>query len=402
MNIAVIIDKDLHEGGAYQYSLSLALFLREHSSEKYNFIFFTTIKQNIPFFRGYGIRCRYFNWSGIDDFFSYLSQAPLFSNIARKLRLPLNIKFDRIMARHQIGLVYFTGPSALSLAVENHNFIFTVLDLCFRDLMEFPEVYAEREFERREHLYSTALRKAVTVITDCALTKQNIVRRYNIDEERVGLFPFLPSKALDISTEEYARGYIDIRKKYNIPGDYIFYPAQFWPHKNHIYILEGLKLMQEKYNKTVNAVFCGSDKGNLRFVTRKAGDLGLGRQVFYIGFAEAREMPYLYKQALALVMPTYFGPTNMPPLEAFKFGCPVLYPGLPGFNEQLQGAVIPIHLNDPESMCTGLLKIIDGLPEVKNIIKNGSRRIEELARQDYWPGLKAFFDEYALKRHCWK
>ena len=52
----------------------------------------------------------------------------------------------------------------------------------------------------------------------------------------------------------------------------------------------------------------------------------------------------LYTEALALVMPTYFGPTNLPPLEAFQTGTPVLYSDLPGMREQVGDAAIMTYM----------------------------------------------------------
>ena len=48
-------------------------------------------------------------------------------------------------------------------------------------------------------------------------------------------------------------------------------------------------------------------------------------------------------------MPSYFGPTNLPPIEAFKLGVPVFYPDLPGMREYVGNAAILIDLNNPKS-----------------------------------------------------
>ena len=46
-------------------------------------------------------------------------------------------------------------------------------------------------------------------------------------------------------------------------------------------------------------------------------------------------------------MPTYFGPTNIPPLEAFATGCPVAVSGIYGMPDQMRGAAV---LFDPRSI----------------------------------------------------
>lgn len=34
-------------------------------------------------------------------------------------------------------------------------------------------------------------------------------------------------------------------------------------------------------------------------------------------------LSFLYQKAWAMIMPSYFVPTNIPPLEAMALGCPV-------------------------------------------------------------------------------
>ena len=40
----------------------------------------------------------------------------------------------------------------------------------------------------------------------------------------------------------------------------------------------------------------------------------------FLDFVENEYLPYLYLNSLALAMPTFSGPTNIPPWEAFKMG----------------------------------------------------------------------------------
>lgn len=402
MNIAVIIDSKIQSGGGFQYALSISLLLNKNASEKYNFIFFTTVKENIIKLEKNNIKAVYLDFSEFDMFLSYLRTNIIIYEIMNRIKICRMAKIDRIFKNYNIDLIYFTSPSWLSQATENYNYIFTMWDLCHRDFVEFPEVYARREFERRENLYKKALPKAVKIITESDLGRSNIIRRYNIDENRVLSLPMLPSNSVNVSKEVYNYNYIDIKKKYGIEGEYIFYPAQFWSHKNHLYILEGLKILDEKYNIKLNAIFSGSDNGNQEFLFKKVKELELEERVFFIGFVANEEIPYLYKQALALVMPTYFGPTNIPPLEAFKLKCPVLYSDLPGLKEQVKDAALLLDLEKPESLAENLLKIIRKDPEVSKMIINGANKVADWNENKFWSGLEEIFDDYAIKLKCWK
>lgn len=402
MNIAVIFNKGMAEGGAFQYALSISLLLKKNQSNRHNFIFFTTLKENLEVLSKYNLHPVYLPWSNFDRLITFLTDSQLVSNIFAKAKIKPESKLDRIFKSHNIDLVYFLFPSDLALSLNYFNYIFTVWDLCFLTYPEFPEVYINREFERRQSLYRLAIPKAVAVITDSESTRTDIVKKYGTAEERVVFLPFLPLNAENIFKGEYKQEHVDINQKYGITGRYIFYPAQFWPHKNHIYILEGLKLFKEKYKIEIHALFTGSDKGNLNFILNKAKELDISDLIHYIGFVDDAELPYLYAQALALVMPTYFGPTNIPPLEAFAAGCPVLYSDLPGLKEELKCAVLFIDLKDTESFCYGLLKVIEKSPETSLFIENGKKIIETLIKSDRWNKLKDIFDDYAVKLKCRK
>jgi glycosyltransferase involved in cell wall biosynthesis len=400
MNIAVIFDKEIQSGGGFQYGLSIILLLNRNKGEAYNFIFFTTKKKNVAVLKKYDVDSRYLHLSPFNMFYSYLRRNLLLHRILNSVCK--NVKFDRILEKHNVDLIYFISPSYASLFTENFNYIITVWDLCHRDFIDFPEVRERREFERREYLFKNILPKAIKVVATSELEKSNLVRRYGIDETRVISIPMLPPNHVNISEVEYRKNFVDIKKKYGINGEYIFYPAQFWSHKNHVYILEGLKVLKGKYDEIINAVFSGSDKGNLNFLLNKAKEFGIENQIHYIGFVDSDEIPYLYRQAIAIVIPTYFGATNIPPLEAFKLGCPVLYSDLPGMREQAEGAALFLDLKNPESLATNLLEITGNPDHVADLIANGKKRVECWTEEDTWFRLKQIFDEYAVKLKCWK
>jgi glycosyltransferase involved in cell wall biosynthesis len=212
--------------------------------------------------------------------------------------------------------------------------------LCHRDFNEFPEVRNNYEFDKREFFYSgVGVKKAIAIISDSKYGKKNITKRYSVDKNRVHVLKFLPREHKEFT-------FININKKYNINRPYIYYPAQFWAHKNHIYILKALKILKENFNIEIFALFSGTDYGNLSYILEQAKFMGIDKQIKYLGFVDDIEIPNLYKQSLALVMPTYFGPTNIPPLEAFKYETPVCYSDLKGLRNQVKNAAFLLDLKN--------------------------------------------------------
>lgn len=78
----------------------------------------------------------------------------------------------------------------------------------------------------------------------------------------------------------------------------------------------------------------------------RARALGIQDVVQHCGYVPNRDMGEFYRRALALVMPTFLGPTNTPQMEAFVMGYPVATSDIYGIPEQVGDAAL---LFDPTS-----------------------------------------------------
>ena len=304
---------------------------------------------------------------------------------------------ERKLINDKIDLVYFLSPSSISQALNNIPYIFTLWDLGHLEELEFPELTNDRIFESRELMYTKSLKKAFKVIVDSAYSKQYTINKYNLDEKRIEVLKFLPNIRVADNEE-----FIDIKNIYNIKNDYVFYPAQFWAHKNHMYILKAIKILREKKNIDVDVIFSGSNKGNLDYILNKAKQFGVDDLIHYVGFVPNSQIPYLYKQSLSLVMPTYLGPTNIPPLEAFFYKSPVCYSDKPSFREQVGDAAFYMNLKDPNSLVENIITIKNNKELVDYKIHKGLEIISSWSEEDFYKSLKTIFGEYQYIRDGWE
>jgi glycosyltransferase involved in cell wall biosynthesis len=395
VKIAVILEQDEIAGGGFVHQLSIARLVNQRGTG-FESCFYATERAWLGLLQKEGIAATYLATPRIRRWLS-LPRRNIY--LYRGLRRISKFNwFERRLLDDGVDLVLFPGPSQLALDCEYLNYIVTVWDLCHRDFPEFPEVRAARKFEEREAFYASALPKAVAVIADSEVGRRNIMRRYGVDEERIRVAPFLVP---DLSgTHEVSER--ELRGKYAISGPFLFYPAQFWPHKNHAYILRALHRLREDAGLRIGAVFCGADKGNLKTVRRIAERLGLANQIEILGFVPKEDLIALYRAATALVMPTYFGPTNLPPLEAFKLGVPVIYPDLPGLREQVSGAALLVDLGDPGSLARALEDLLQGRTDRDALIRAGRAKVSNDAEGAYWGVLDVVFREFQTRLDCWK
>ena len=282
--------------------------------------------------------------------------------------------------------------------VFDYPYITTVWDLQHRLQPYFPEVSISGEWDNREKSYLKMLRQAAFIITGTEVGKAEIEKFYHIPAERIKVIPFFTPQFTSISklTDQ------DIIKKYNLPSQYLFYPAQFWPHKNHIGLLLAIKLLKEKYDIEFPLVFVGSDQGNESYVREMVQKLNLSQQVYFLGFVPQEDMVNLYGHAFALTFMTFFGPDNLPPLEAMALGCPVIASNVSGAKEQLGDAALLVDPKKPEEIAEAIKSLSEDSALRQDLIERGLIRAYRWTAQDYVKEIFSVIDNFEAIRRCWK
>jgi glycosyltransferase involved in cell wall biosynthesis len=241
------------------------------------------------------------------------------------------------------------------------------------------------------------LPRAAYIVTGTEAGKREIVRFYSPDAERVRVVPF-PVTPFALGETVIPASVV---QQHDIDTPYLFFPAQFWPHKNHVALLHALKLLRERDSLNIEVVFCGSDKGNLAHVRQTAQELGLENHVRFLGFVTREELYALYRNAFALVYPSMFGPDNLPPLEAFAIGCPVIAACVSGAVEQMGDAALLFDPRREEEIASAVLRLHTE-PALKNtLVEKGRERALRWKAQDYLREIMAMYDEFELYRRCW-
>lgn len=394
MKIAAILTTDVGRGGGFNQALNAVKQMAELAPGQFDFITYTTVRENLATLDRLGIEARFVE-SGLTDKFI---AACAVNAIGRKLqgRLRLVSRIEETMLQDSVDLVYFLAPSALCLTLQKLPYIMTVWDLCHRDSPEFPEVRQFNEFHATEWLYRNGLGGAYLVLADSDALADRIAERYGLARDKLLTMPFAPAP---LAAEQYSSGKQLVLDKYRLEEGYYFYPAQFWAHKNHIRILQALSTLKNSGDER-NVVFAGSDQGSLPHVRSAITELGLDGLVKILGFVPHEDMRGLYEACAAVVMPTYFGPTNLPPLEAWSIGRPLIYSSLCARHASEAALVVD---PDDASALAAAMKQVTRSEVATELIERGSRRLAEIdsQRRVAEDALKASIARFAKRRECW-
>ena len=193
------------------------------------------------------------------------------------------------------------------------------------------------------------------VFAESEAGKQELMKYTPLGEHKIRVVPIFGGGLieLNVSNETIAK----VLNKWNLKkAEYFLYPAQYWAHKNHVGLLNGFAQYLYEYPNT-KLILCGSDKGNKSYILETIKNLGIEANVVVCGFVSDEELSALYRNAKALVMASYFGPTNMPPIEAMDFGIPVVCSDIDGHKEILGEAGIYFDAMNYESIKNALVEV---------------------------------------------
>lgn len=403
IRLGVIFDQHILAGGGYQQALNAALLTRELPKELVEVIWFSTLPGNISTLSTHGIEANPIHMSFFRKIRAFLRRRITNTRLLKFIqKIEPHSPLEKQLIAQEIDLVYFLSPSAWAQSLEKLNYITTVWDLCHRDDPEFPEVRWNRQFEARDLSYRAVLPRATAIFVDSELGKVNTAHRYGVDLDRIHVMPFQGAGATRRELDSDAKSDVNILGKYQLSVPYVFYPAQFWAHKNHVYLLEGLRALEVTYGLQIGAIFSGGDQGNLPFIESYVSKLGFQDRVRFAGFVTNEEIVELYRHSLALVMPSYFGPTNLPPLEAFQLGVPVLYSDKAGLHDQVGSAALLIDLKDPNSMALHLKNLIEDEHLRNQLIAAGLEKLKHFDAYDRIGVLQKVIEDFRWRRLCWE
>ena len=240
------------------------------------------------------------------------------------------------LKKANVSFMYYVTQS--DYVLNDFPFVTTVWDMGYIVTYPFPELIQGYNYIGRRRIFTQILPKALMVFCESEAGKSDLVKYANVCEDKIRVLPIFAGNVIKMNvSEDVQKG---VLRKYGLKKNYFFfYPAQFWAHKNHIGILKAFKSFLSSH-VGFKMLFTGGDKGNLQYVKHYCNKNGLSESVLFLGFVENDEIYTFYKNAASLIMASYFGPTNMPPIEAMYLDCPVICSDIEGHREIMGDAAL--------------------------------------------------------------
>ena len=231
----------------------------------------------------------------------------------------------------------------------------TIHDLGY---LTFPEAHTARR--RLELDLSTRwnLHAARHVIAISQATKDDLVRSYQVDPERISVIHH--GLSADFRPVEDEAALQALRARYNLHAPYFLYVGTIQPRKNLMRLIEAfaqaLPAMSHD-GATPLLVLAGRQGWLSEAILRRAHELGIASTVRFLGYVPDLELPALLTAAQAFVFPSLYEGFGMPLLEAMACGTPVLTSTNSALPEVAGGAALLVEPTDRAALAAALVRL---------------------------------------------
>jgi glycosyltransferase involved in cell wall biosynthesis/predicted O-methyltransferase YrrM len=275
--------------------------------------------------------------------------------------------------------------------------VIVVYDLQFKT---YPQFFSDELLFQTDQNFRNSCKVASRLICISDHTKKMLIDEYGIPPGKVVTIPISlcnPVEVVPLIVAEKMLVKHDL-----IKGQYLLYPANFWPHKNHEMLITAFAMYKERNpGSALKLVFTGAPGSRMSYLTDIVDRIGLTACVRFVGFLDVEAFSGLLQSCLALIFPSLFEGFGIPVLEAMSLGVPVLCSNLTSLPEVGLDAV---HYFDPRKPFEILAAIekIEKFDSYRNaLIEKGIERSRSFLKPENWAGeyFKVFRDVVGEGNH---
>jgi glycosyltransferase involved in cell wall biosynthesis len=181
---------------------------------------------------------------------------------------------------------------------------------------------------------------------------------------------------------------------------FFFYPANFWPHKNHETLLVAYRLyVQGAGSRAWPLLFTGFPDARTELLREIRDGLGLTDRVRFLGHVSDAGFASLFVRAGALVFPSLYEGFGIPLLEAMRFERPILAARSASLPEVGGDACLFVNPRDPRAIAEAMRRLAIREDLRDELVAHGRARLNAFSLE-LEAGRLAHFLEAAAQRQA--
>lgn len=287
------------------------------------------------------------------------------------------VLLPKAVAEHGVQLLHCTSNTApLNVKVP---LVVTVHDIIYLEKWNFTKgtLYQIAGNLYRRWNVPPVVRKSSMVITVSDFEKRRIQEHFNLGDDHV--------KTVYNGVGAHFRRVTDagvlenIRKKYNLPENYVFYLGNTDPKKNMIGVMRTLSMLRKNDQLNFQLLMLDIDRDFLHKMASEIGDPEVLKYISFCGYVPNHELPAVYSMAKLFLYPSLRESFGIPILEAMACEVPVVTSDTSSMPEVASDAALLADPDSPADIAAKVLTLLNDPALVSDLVAKGIRRSSEFS-----------------------
>jgi glycosyltransferase involved in cell wall biosynthesis len=125
---------------------------------------------------------------------------------------------------------------------------------------------------------------------------------------------------------------------------------------------------------------------------------GLESRVEIVVDPEDGDLAKLYREASVLLFPSLYEGFGWPPLEAMRYGCPVVCSNVASLPEVVDDAALLCNPADTDECAAALLRVLNDEMLAKQLVERGYRNLSRFGSREFALGLSRLYEGLAMSQ----
>jgi glycosyltransferase involved in cell wall biosynthesis len=226
-------------------------------------------------------------------------------------------------------------------------------------------------------VFCFGIKKAKKVIVPSQATKNDIIKYFKTKPEKIEVIYEGTNFTLQVLQASNACELAGI----GCLQPYILYIGVWRNHKNLVGLIKAFDILLKKYKVDCKLVLGGKENPYYPEIRKTWQNLGLERKVIRPGFISEKDMPFFYKSAKVVVIPSFYEGFGLVGLEAMSLGAPVASSDIPALREILGSAAVFFNPYNPSDMAEKIFQVLKNEKLKQDLIVKGFEQIKKYSWQ---------------------
>ena len=275
---------------------------------------------------------------------------PVYNRISSRRLLWMHCLLPAAIRRSQPQLCHF--PNSMAPFWQKRPFVLTIHD---------ASLFLHSQYHPPARLLSIRFalpwlaRRAAAIITVSRSARDDLLRTLNIPAEKVHvIYEAAASRFQPVTDAACLKA---LRRKYDLPPDFLLYVGTLEPRKNLHRLVRSLKEIRRNGFRHP-LVLVGADGWKMEELHAEIERLELKDAIRFTGYVPTKDLPGLFSLATLFVFPSLYEGFGLPPLEAMACGTPVLTSNCTSLAEICGGGAYLVDPRDEQALAAGMMELL--------------------------------------------